>query len=100
MPKFELAVPHNSSRDETVQRLQAFSEKVREKFGDQIKDVRQDWNDNQMTFGFKTLGIEITGEMIVEDEAVTVRGDLPFAAAMFKGKIVGTIEEQLQKLLT
>lgn len=100
MPKFELAVPHNGTREETIQRLQAFSEKVKEKFGDQIKDLRQEWNDNQMSFGFRTFGFDITGEMTVEDEAVTVRGELPFAAAMFKGKIVGTIEEQLQKILT
>ena len=41
----------------------------------------------------------VDGTMTVEDSAVRVDGDVPFAAAMFKGQIASAIEGQLQRLL-
>jgi hypothetical protein len=52
-----------------------------------------------MNFSFSTFGFKIAGALEAADQMVTVRGDLPFAAAMFKGKIEGDIRQQLEKLL-
>ena len=35
------------------------------KFQDQVSDLDQSWNENTLTFGFKTFGIKIAGEMTV-----------------------------------
>lgn len=99
MPKFDVSVPHSMGKQAALDRLQGFSEKLRERHADKIKDLEQAWDGDRMTFGFKTMGLKIAGEMLVEESAVQVKGDLPFAAAMFKGQIAGAMEEQLQKLL-
>lgn len=99
MPKFDVSVPHSLGKQGALDRLQGFSETLRERHADKIKDLEQQWDGDRMTFGFKTMGMAIGGEMLVEESAVRVEGNLPFAAAMFKGQLVGAMEEQLQRLL-
>jgi len=99
MPKFNVSVPNPLGQEEAIKKLQFFSAKVQEQNADKVKDIEQSWEENKLHFGFKTLGMRITGTMTVEDSAVQVEGDVPFAAAMFKGQIASAIEGQLQKLL-
>lgn len=99
MPRFDVTVPHTLGRETAVERLKGFSEQIRQQMGDQVTDLEQSWDGDQLTFGFTTFGFRITGDLTVGDDAVTVKGELPFAAAMFKGKITSSIEEQLQKIL-
>lgn len=99
MPKFNVAVPNPLSKEDALERLQGFSEKLREKYEDQISDLEQSWDGDQVTFGFATYGMKIAGKGSVGEDEVRIEGDLPFAAAMFKGKIVSTVEEQLKRLL-
>ncbi|MEM1303386.1 MAG: polyhydroxyalkanoic acid system family protein [Planctomycetota bacterium] len=99
MPKFNVAVPHTLGREDAVEKLKHFSEKIAEFGQGQVKDIEQAWDGDQLTFSFKTVGVTIAGTMDVGDDEVAVQGDLPFAAALFKGKIESSISEQLQKLL-
>lgn len=99
MPSYELSVPHTLGREEAVERVQGFSEKLKERMGDQVSDLEQSWEGDKMSFGFSTFGFRISGQLDVQDSQVAVSGDLPFAAAMFKGKIVSAFEEQLTKIL-
>lgn len=99
MPSYELSVPHKLTREDAVDRVRGFSEKLKERMGNQVSDLEQSWEDDKMSFGFSTFGFRITGELDVKDDRVDVSGDLPFAAAMFKGKIVSAFEEQLTKIL-
>lgn len=99
MPKFDLSVPHSLGKEAASNRLHGFSDVLQQKYADQLSDLTQTWEGDQLTFSFTTFGIAVGGELHVEEDAVRVVGDLPFAAAMFKGKITGVIEEQLGKLL-
>ena len=99
MPKFDLSVPHTLGQDEALNRLQGFSEKIQEKYSDQVSDFRQEWVENRLEFGFKTFGVAIDGQLEVAPDKVDVFGSLPITAAMFKGQIVGAIGEQLERLL-
>lgn len=99
MPKFEVSVPNPLGREAALERLQGFSAMIQERHADKIKDFDQTWEGDSMTFAFKTLGLRIEGTTTVDDEAVRVVGDLPFAAAMFKGQLTGAIREQLERLL-
>ncbi|QEG36669.1 polyhydroxyalkanoic acid system family protein [Bythopirellula goksoeyrii] len=99
MPKLQLEVPHTLPQNEAQDRLQRFTESIHGKFGDQAKDVTQSWSDNVLTFGFKTLGMRIDGNIAVEPEKLVVNGDLPMAAMMFKGKIESEIRQQLERLV-
>ncbi len=100
MPKFEVSVPHTMGKEAAVEKLQRFSAMIQEKHGDKIKDYEQAWEGDRLAFGFKTMGLRISGGVEVRESDVRVEGDLPFAAAMFKGQLTGAMKEQLEKLLT
>lgn len=99
MPGFHVEVPHNMTEEEAANRIKDVLERMRGKFEGQVKDMQQNWVGNSMQFSFKTMGLVIKGEMISSDEAVTVLGDLPFAAMLFKGRIENSIREELEKVL-
>lgn len=99
MPKFQVAVPNPLGRENALGRLQRFSETIQERHADKIKDFEQRWDGDQLVFGFKTRGLRIEGRLVVEEAVVRVEGDVPFAAALFKGQIAGAIQEQMERLL-
>lgn len=100
MPSFGLSVPHQLSKQEATERVKHFSEKVREHHQDKVKDVHQEWNDDTLHFGFKTLGVRVDGNLTVADDEVSVQGSLPIAAMMFKGQIESAIRDELTQLLS
>jgi putative polyhydroxyalkanoate system protein len=99
VPKLSFSVPHSKGKDEVRSRLEAFADRVRAKYEGQVKDVKQSWDGDTLSFGFRTLGNNIEGRLTVEDDRLAVDGSLPFAAMMFKGKIESTIREELERLL-
>ena len=100
MPKFVTSVPHGLSQEEATERVKRFLERIREKYGEQVSDLQEEWGENRGSFSFKTYGFNVKGNLLVEQEQVKVEGDLPFAAMMFKGRIESTIKENLERLLT
>lgn len=99
MPKFDLAIPNPLSKEQALERVQGFSKKLEEQYGDQLSDLEQSWNGDELAFSFKTFGFKIDGTLTIEEEKVIVAGNLPLAAVMAKGKITSAIEDQLQRLL-
>lgn len=99
MPAFSADVPHSLGRDMARERLETFLQKIGEKYKGQINDLDGAWDGDLLNFAFSTFGIKIKGQMQVEDDKVTMNGELPFSAVMFKGKIVGGIQEALEKVL-
>ena len=99
MPSFSVSVPHSLTQEEATERLKSFSDTIQRQMGDQVSDLEQSWAGNKMSFGFTTFGFKISGDLTAGEDAVAVEGTLPFAAAMFKGKITSGIEEQLGKIL-
>lgn len=100
MPGFNIDVPHTLGEEEASNRLRGFFAKVREKYQSQVSDLEETWDDNRLSFSFKTYGFAITGTGTVLPDAVKLEGDLPFAALPFKGKIEQSIREELVKGLT
>ncbi|MCA9260402.1 MAG: polyhydroxyalkanoic acid system family protein, partial [Planctomycetales bacterium] len=86
MPKFSLDVPHELGAAEARERLERFAELLHSQYKDQVADLSQTWQGNSLAFGFKTLGIKVSGAIDVAEDCLSVNGDLPFAAMMFKGK--------------
>ncbi len=101
MPGFNTEVPHQLPKQEAVERLKGFSEKIREQFKDQVSDLEQAWDDaGLLNFSFKTFGFKIGGQIEVLDDRVTLDTKLPLAAMAFKGKIKQQFHDQLAKVLT
>jgi hypothetical protein len=72
---------------------------LQSKFSDKVSDLTQGWNGNTLSFGFKTFGIKITGDITAKDNQLDVNGEIPFTAMMFKGKIESDVKEQLARLM-
>jgi hypothetical protein len=99
MPKFNLQVPHTLEKQEARSRLERFVETLQQKFQNQVSDLHQSWEADTLRFRFKTYGIQLDGGITVGDRDLSVAGDLPFSAMMFRGKIEAGIREQLERLV-
>ena len=97
MPSFNMEVPHALGRAAAVERLQQFIDKVRTR--SDVSDLTESWTDNVLNFSFKTFGLTVEGSATVEDGRVLMDGKLPLAAAPFRGRIEGSIHDELQKIL-
>ena len=99
MPALKMSFPHQLGRESAQERLQTRLEKLLDRYGDQVSNLRQSWKDNVLDFGFTTYGFGIQGNMTVEENEVRLDGQIPFAAMMFKGKIEQALREQMTKTL-
>jgi len=100
MPQFAVVVPHSLSREDARNRLDQLIERMRSQHGDRLNDMQGGWVSDILNFSFSTMGMAISGAMNVEDDRVSVRGQLPLAASFFRGKIEQTIRSELQNVLT
>lgn len=99
MPSLAVQVSHELPISDAIARLQNFLEEVRRDHGDRVSNVRGEWTDETLQFGFVAMGMQINGHLVVSTQEVSVNGNLPFAAALFRGMIEQTIRTELEKLL-
>ncbi|MBW3595950.1 MAG: polyhydroxyalkanoic acid system family protein [Planctomycetes bacterium] len=97
MPNFNMEVSHGLGREVAIERLKGFMDKVRRR--DDVSDLQESWEGSVQTFSFKTYGFKVEGAATVEEDRVKMDGKLPLAAAPFRGKIEGSIREELEKVL-
>jgi len=72
---------------------------VKGAYGDQVSELSEEWDGNTLSFGFKAMGMKVSGTLGVEPSQVRLAADLPLAAMMFKGKIEQRVREELDGLL-
>lgn len=99
MPSFQVEVPHALGKQQAIERLRPFVEKLVERYKEQVSTSEGSWLENVLTFALTTYGFTISGELKVEDDKVALQGQLPFAALPFRGKIEQSIASELQKEL-
>ena len=99
MPKLEINIPHSLTKIEALSRIQKFLPELKAQHSDKIKDLEESWTDSKGQFRFKISGFKVSGTLQVEDSAVLIKGEIPFAALLFKGQIEESIREKAEKLL-
>ena len=99
MPSFSTEVPHTLGKEAAVEKLKDFLVKVKEDFKDQVSEMEGEWNDNVLTFSLTSYGFKIDGTLTAEEDSAKIAGSLPFAAAMFRGKIESSMAKELTKVL-
>jgi hypothetical protein len=72
---------------------------VRDRYGSHVDNLRENWTNHTFTFGFKAMGMGISGTVQVEDASVKLKTELPLAAMLFKGSIERQIRQELSGLL-
>ena len=99
MPRLTMETPHALGQEEAVRRLKRKFSTAVDHYGDQAKDLHEEWNDNTFSFRFKTVGMKVSGTVTVEASRVKLDTSLPFAAMIFKGKIKQQVRKELGDLL-
>jgi hypothetical protein len=99
MPQLTLEVPHNLGRDEATRRLKEKLDVARETFQGQVSDLHEEWHDQTLTFGFKAIGMAVSGTVAVEDALVRLTTELPWAAMLAKGIIEQRARLELGQVL-
>ncbi|MEP7376393.1 MAG: polyhydroxyalkanoic acid system family protein [Chitinophagaceae bacterium] len=99
MAKLDITVPHSLAKEEALVRVQRLLGKLQEEQKDSIKDVSEKWNGNEGEFSFSAKGFDLSGTIRVEENVVSINGQLPFALSFFKGMISQAIKEKAGELL-
>ena len=99
MAQLDITIPHGLSTQEALIRIQGLLKKLQQEQKDTIRDVSETWNGNEGEFSFSAKGFDLSGKIKVEENLVSIIGQLPFALSFFKGKISGIIKEKAGELL-
>jgi hypothetical protein len=99
MPRLTMETAHALGQDEALRRLREKFDSVRAQHGGEVKNLSEEWTDHTLNFSFSAMGMGVSGKVKVEDCAVKLDADLPFAAMLFKGAIESRIRTELGDLL-
>ena len=100
MANLEVAVPHNLSQEEALNRIRNMFTQMKQEHGDKISNLKEEWNGNVGNFSFTAQGFDVAGTLTVNPSNVEFNGKIPFTLSLFKGAIVKTIEQQATKILS
>ena len=101
MPKFNVVVDHEISREDAVDRLKGFSDHIRKEAPVEVKDVQEVWDDTgKLDFSFTAMGFKISGTMVTCSNKVTVAGNLPFPALPFRGALENQIADKVKEAIS
>ena len=96
MPKIEVRAAHQLTPQEAAERLRRFGEQLKQKHGEEVTILKEEWGDETLDFSLAAKGITISGQLVATDRQVIVTCNLPFAAMLFRGRI----EKDIQKTLS
>lgn len=99
MPKLSITIPHELGKEQAADRLNKFIDGLHDDYGSQVSDLHQAWQDSSLDFGFRAFGMAVKGQIAVGEKQLDLKGDLPMAAMVLKGKIESAIRDELTKLL-
>ena len=98
MPQIELEHRTSLSVSEIKERAGKLIQGALEEFRDKISDAQQEWRGNTLFFSFRAMGFSVSGEATAQNNLITVKAKLPFAAGLFKGKIRDKFSEKAREL--
>ena len=98
MPKLDMKFAHQLSQDEALKRARGLLDQIKNEFADQISNLHEEWVENTCQFSFSVKGFSVSGTLIADPSEVELSCDLPWAVALFKGKIESMIQEKAESL--
>ena len=99
MSAIDLNIPHKLSKDEALSRIKNLLNKMKEEQKNVVTDLKEDWQDNKGSFSFNAKGFNLAGDIVVNDDAVQIHSELPFAVSFFKGAISDMISKKANEIL-
>lgn len=99
MPKIDMSVPHSLTQEEAKKRISHLIEDSKTRFAGKVNNVSESWSGYVDSFSFEAMGFSVSGKLDVQPAQVRILIELPWAAAMLKGRIESEIRNQAQQLL-
>lgn len=102
MFKLDVSARHQLTQEEAQKRIKRLLNDFQVQFPERViprLSVSESWAGNVDTFNFSVLGGPASGTLTVGERDVTIEGDLPEVAAVYKGKIGTTLYERAIALL-
>ena len=99
MPALHISMPHSLGSAEALARMQQFVARLAAQHAHHISHVEQQWTGNVGRFKLHLMGFAVEAVVTVGETGVRMEGTMPWAAALFRGRIEETIRREVAGLL-
>ena len=94
----KISLPHCTTKEEAVEKLKIHTPNLMERFGSEISEFKQNWEEEISYFSFTTYGFNVSGRIKIDIDTVILDAKLPFIAKTFESQISGKIERILNEI--
>jgi hypothetical protein len=95
-----VTVSHELSEEEAVGRVKRLMSELKRQYGEQLSDLKEQWDGNRCLFSMKMVIFRLTGSISVGPSTAEVRTTLPLGAGPFEEQARSLIEDGLKQLLS
>jgi Putative polyhydroxyalkanoic acid system protein (PHA_gran_rgn) len=99
MLEISTCVAHNLGRVSALKRIHQMVDSLTERFPQQVHQVSSVWDNNRLNIRFAAYGYLVQWEAVVREDDVSLKGQIPDAARVFKCKIEQAIVARLETVL-
>jgi len=94
-----MLLPHALGSAEALARMQQFVTRLATQYAHHISHAEQRWEGNVGHFELHLMGFPVSAVVTVGEADVRMEGTMPWAAALFRGRIEETIRREVAALL-
>lgn len=98
MANITINVEHKLTQSEAILRLQKSLSEAKEKYGDRVTNLKEQWRGNTLTLSGDTRGKKVGVKIVVGAPTIVIEGDVPRVFLLFKGKIQKAIQNEAEKI--
>ena len=91
MPKTSIAVDHQLGKDEALSRIKGMLAQVKENYGSQVSDLKENWTDHGGGLSFKAMGFTISGGLSRHAPKGGIDARFPWAGKPLQGTVEAKI---------
>jgi putative polyhydroxyalkanoate system protein len=95
-----VSIPHQLSRAEARKRVEEMIAQLQRQYSSMVSLVEEKWVGDTLHFSMAAMGMTVSGQVFVEDQAVRLEMALPWALSMLAGSMRQSIEQEGRKLLS
>jgi hypothetical protein len=99
MAHLTMTAPHRLEKDEVLRRVKDKLGSLVAGYARRLSDLHERWNEGTLSFGFRAVGMRVSGTVTVNDSEVLLAADVPFAVMLFKNRIDKRVRAELGALL-
>lgn len=94
----QFSLPFRGDAQQGITKLKQLLDQHRDQVAQKASDVKEEWDDNVLSYAFTVEGKHIEGTVTVRDGSYDVYAKLPLALRLFEGTIERMIEAEAKKL--